>query len=124
MTFYEGIKRVIRPGGSIFWQTGYTQSRNNRSEIVPIDLISHHMFRSEPNPILLWDRIIWRYWGGHAFTKKFTNKHETVLWFVKPGEEPNFIVDAVREKSKPESTEGGRLVSILKWPEGAPVNLG
>ena len=100
MTFYEGIKRVIRPGGSIFWQTGYTQSRNNRSEIVPIDLISHHMFRSEPNPILLWDRIIWRYWGGHAFTKKFTNKHETVLWFVKPGEEPIFIVDAVREKSK------------------------
>ena len=26
--------------------------------------------------------------------------------------------------SKPESTEGGRLVSILKWPEGAPLNLG
>ena len=27
-------------------------------------------------------------------------------------------------KSYPESTEGGRLVSILKWPEGAPLNLG
>ena len=26
--------------------------------------------------------------------------------------------------AKPESTEGGRLVSILKWPEGAPLNLG
>ena len=26
--------------------------------------------------------------------------------------------------SNPESTEGGRLVSILKWPEGAPLNLG
>ena len=25
---------------------------------------------------------------------------------------------------KPESTEGGRLVSILRWPEGAPLNLG
>ena len=25
---------------------------------------------------------------------------------------------------KPESTEGGRLVSILKWQEGAPLNLG
>ena len=24
----------------------------------------------------------------------------------------------------PESTEGGRLVSILKWPEGALLNLG
>ena len=29
-----------------------------------------------------------------------------------------------RAKAKPESTEGGRLVSILKWPEGAPLNLG
>ena len=29
-----------------------------------------------------------------------------------------------RRARKPESTEGGRLVSILKWPEGAPLNLG
>ena len=24
----------------------------------------------------------------------------------------------------PESTEGGRRVSLLKWPKGAPLNLG
>ncbi len=24
----------------------------------------------------------------------------------------------------PESTEGGRRVSVLKWPKGAPLNLG
>ena len=94
------LKRIIRPGGSIFWQTGYTQSELNRSEIVPIDLLSYDLFRTEPNSLQLWDRIIWRYWGGHAFTKKFTNKHETLLWFVKPGAEPTFLVDAVREKSK------------------------
>ena len=33
-------------------------------------------------------------------------------------------VVTVQSLGKPESTEGGRLVSILKWPEGAPVNLG
>ena len=27
-------------------------------------------------------------------------------------------------KAKPESTEGGRRVSVLKRQEGAPVNLG
>ena len=27
-------------------------------------------------------------------------------------------------EAKPESTEGGRRVSILKWPEGALLNLG
>ena len=26
--------------------------------------------------------------------------------------------------TKPESTEGGRRVSVLKWPKGAPLNLG
>ena len=31
----------------------------------------------------------------------------------------NFAADP-----KPESTEGGRRGSVLKWPEGAPVNLG
>lgn len=50
--------------------------------------------------MLLRDRIIWRYWGGHAFKRKFTNKHETILWFVKPGAEPTFNVDDVRERSK------------------------
>lgn len=49
---------------------------------------------------MLWDRIIWRYWGGHAFTKKFTNKHETIMWYVKPGAEPIFYVDSVRERAK------------------------
>ena len=29
-----------------------------------------------------------------------------------------------RTTSKPESTEGGRRVSVLKRQEGAPVNLG
>ena len=33
-------------------------------------------------------------------------------------------IDADPSSPKPESTEGGRLVSILKWPEGAPLNLG
>ena len=94
------LKRVVRPGGSIFWQTGYTQGGGESREIVPIDLLSYQLFREEPDPFLLWDRIIWRYWGGHAFTRKFTNKHETIMWYVKPGSEPTFSADAVRERAK------------------------
>ena len=94
------MKRVVRPGGSIFWQTGYTQDDDSGPEIVPIDHLSHDLFRSDPHPFQLWDRIIWRYWGGHAFTKKFTNKHETIMWYVKPGAEPQFCVDEVREQAK------------------------
>ena len=94
------LKRVVRPGGSIFWQTGYTQSGGDSREIIPIDLLSYEIFQAQPNRFLLWDRIIWRYWGGHAFTRKFTNKHETIMWYVKPGDEPTFSVDAVRERAK------------------------
>ena len=94
------LKRVVRPGGSIFWQTGYTQDEGASREIIPIDLLSYEIFRAAPFPFLLWDRIIWRYWGGHAFTKKFTNKHETIMWYVKPGADPTFHVDAVRERAK------------------------
>ena len=94
------LKRVVRPGGSIFWQTGYTQSGGDSREIVPIDLLSYQFFQQESNRFLLWDRIIWRYWGGHAFTKKFTNKHETIMWYVKEGAEPDFSADAVRERPK------------------------
>ena len=41
-------------------------------------------------------------------------------------DEPDFRVDAHScvTHLKPESTEGGRRVSILKWPEGALLNLG
>ena len=91
---------MVRPGGSIFWQTGYTQSSGDSREIIPIDLLSYEFFRQNPNRFLLWDRIIWRYWGGHAFTKKFTNKHETIMWYVKQGAEPVFSADAVRERAK------------------------
>lgn len=94
------MKRVLRPGGSIFWQTGYTQDEDSPLGIIPIDYLSYDIFRGGAEPLALWDRIIWRYWGGHAFTKKFTNKHETILWFVKPGSEPTFCVDDVRERSK------------------------
>ena len=94
------LKRVVRPGGSIFWQTGYTMPDSNSQTILPLDLLAYPMFIQEPNPLQLWDRIIWRYFGGHAFRRKFTNKHESILWFVKPGAEPTFDVDAVRERSK------------------------
>lgn len=94
------LKRIIGPGGSIFWQTGYTQHPQQPSGILPIDTISYQLFIEEPDPFILWDRIVWRYWGGHAFTKKFTNKHETILWFVKSEDEPTFFVDQVRERSK------------------------
>lgn len=98
------LKRVLKPNGSLFWQTGYTQMENGfQGDIIPIDVVSYQFFRTEPNSLILWDRIIWRYFGGMAFKKKYTNRHETIFWFVKPHEEqvnPCFDVDCVRERSR------------------------
>lgn len=98
------IKRVLRSNGSAFWQTGYTQAQNGvPGDILPIDMLTYQCFKGNPYPTILWDRIIWRYFGGIAFKKKLTNKHETILWYVKPAgrtAEPCFDVDQIREKPK------------------------
>jgi adenine-specific DNA-methyltransferase len=98
------VKRTLKPNGSVFWQTGYTQNQAGLSgDLLPIDILTYDFFHSEPNLSILWDRVIWRYFGGMAFKKKLTNKHETILWYVKPDgrlAEPHFDVDQIREKSK------------------------
>lgn len=98
------IKRTLRSNGSAFWQTGYTQTQDGiPGDLLPIDMLTHQYFKGSPYPTVLWDRIIWRYFGGMAFKKKLTNKHETILWYVKPdgrAAEPCFDVGQIREKSK------------------------
>jgi len=92
-------KRILVPGGALFWQTGYTSER--QEYITPLDHLTFHLF--EKLGFRLKDRIIWRYWGGMAFKNKFTNKHETILWWIKPSRSINdskFNVFAVREATK------------------------
>lgn len=90
--------RTLLPGGSMFWQTGYTSETDAAEYIYPLDHLTFELFLE--SGFRLKDRIIWRYFGGMAFKKKFTNKHETILWWVKPGAETLFDVFPVREKSK------------------------
>ncbi|MBN2020768.1 MAG: site-specific DNA-methyltransferase [Sedimentisphaerales bacterium] len=91
--------RSLVPGGSLFWQTGYTTDQEEY--ITPLDHLTYHLFQKLG--FRLKDRIIWRYWGGMAFKAKFTNKHETILWWVKPGQsstQSKFDVFPVREATK------------------------
>ncbi|MEW6051299.1 MAG: DNA methyltransferase [Candidatus Zixiibacteriota bacterium] len=92
----DEMYRVLRPGGSLFWQTGYTSFDDNF--IYPIDHLTFHCFTNAG--FKLKDRIIWRYFGGMSFKQKFTNKHETILWWVKPGAECHFDVFPIRERSR------------------------
>jgi adenine-specific DNA-methyltransferase len=56
------MRRVLKPNGSLFWQTGYTDAPGGvEGDILPIDHLSYAFFREEPAPLVLWDRIVWRY---------------------------------------------------------------
>jgi DNA modification methylase len=92
-------RRTLVPGGALFWQTGYTTERGEY--ITPLDHLTLHLFQNLG--FRLKDRIIWRYWGGMAFKSKFTNKHETILWWVKRPHgtsKSKFNVFPVREATK------------------------
>jgi len=91
--------RSLVPGGSLFWQTGYTTDQEEY--ITPLDHLTFPLFQKLG--FRLKDRIIWHYWGSMAFKAKFTNKHETILWWVKPGRattQSKFDVFPIREATK------------------------
>lgn len=90
------ILRVLRPGGSICWQVGYHVENN---AIVPLDYLVFDAFRKlTPTPILR-NRIIWTFGHGQHCEKRFSGRHETLLWFTK-GDRYTFDLNAVRVKQK------------------------
>lgn len=94
------LYRVLKPGGSICWQTGYHVTN---SSIVPLDYLVYEAFTSKNNeftfPLVLRNRIIWTFGHGLNSTQRFSGRHETILWFTK-GDEYNFDIDSIRVPQK------------------------
>jgi adenine-specific DNA-methyltransferase len=90
------IMRVTRPGGSICWQIGYHVDDN---VVMPLDyLIFDAMRKLTPAPVLR-NRIIWTFGHGQHCEKRFSGRHETLLWFTK-GKDYLFNLDDVRVPQK------------------------
>lgn len=89
------IVRVTKDGGSICWQTGYHVTENS---IVPLD---YHVFEilRQFEEVRLRNRIVWHFGHGVHASKRFSGRHEVVLWFTK-GREFLFDLDAVRIQQK------------------------
>ena len=78
-------------------------------------------------PDRLENEIIWHYTGGGRSKKRFSRKHDVLLWYSK-GPKRIFNIDAVREPYKPTSgyAKGG-IVSkkgkkYMPHPDGTPVD--
>ena len=73
----EQAARVLKPGGSIYIVSGYTNLRHVLNALANTELkeINH---------------IIWKYNFGVYTSKKYISSHYHILFYVKPGGQPTF----------------------------------
>lgn len=89
------LVRVLRRGGSICWQVGHHVEDNI---VVPLDAVIYSVF-AKSKSIKLRNRIVWTFGHGLHCTRRFSGRHETVLWYTK-GDNYKFHLDAVRVPQK------------------------
>jgi adenine-specific DNA-methyltransferase len=89
------INRIIRTEGNVCWQVGYHVQSNS---ILPLDFAVFEVFR-EHTDLVLRNRIIWHFGHGTHAKKRFSGRHETLLWYGK-GHNSYFDIDSVRVPQK------------------------
>ncbi len=87
--------RVLKPTGNICWQVGFTKAGD---EIVPLDIVLYPIFKELG--MKLKNRIVWSFGHGMHARKRFSGRHETILWFSKDLASSYFDLDAVRVPQK------------------------
>lgn len=87
--------RLLSPEGSLCWQVGNHIAIDG--EVVPLDLALYPLFKQ--NGLKLRGRIVWHFEHGLHCTKRFSGRHETILWFTK-GDHYTFNLDPIRVPSK------------------------
>jgi adenine-specific DNA-methyltransferase len=90
----ERAARVLTGDGSICWQVG---NHVHRGEVFPLDAVLYPVFKRLG--LTLRNRIVWAFEHGLHATRRFSGRHETILWFTK-GDNYRFDVDPVRVPQK------------------------
>ena len=97
---FNDLYRIVKLGGSICWEVGYHISEKC---VVPLDYIVYEILTTQSQekeyPLVLRNRIIWTFGHGLNSTKRFSGRHETILWFTK-GAQSTFNLDCVRVPQK------------------------
>lgn len=96
----KDIYRVLKIGGSLCWQIGY---HITEQEVIPLDFYVYQVFSdysiNGENPLKLRNRIVWAFGHGLNPSKRFSGRHEIVMWFTK-GDAYLFDLDPVRVPQK------------------------
>lgn len=92
-TIAEAV-RLLNSKGSICWQVG---NHVDDGEVFPLDIILYRIFKD--HGLRLRNRIIWTFGHGLHCQKRFSGRHETILWFTKD-DDYTFNLDPIRIPSK------------------------
>lgn len=85
--------RVLNDRGSICWEVG----NHINEEVYPLDILLYPIFKKYG--LKLRNRIIWHFGHGLHASKRFSGRHETILWFTK-SDDYHFNLDPVRIPQK------------------------
>jgi adenine-specific DNA-methyltransferase len=89
------LVRALKDGGSLCWQVGH---HVQNGVVVPLDALVYPIFAAQQN-LFLRNRIVWTFAHGVHARRRFSGRHETILWLTK-GHEYHFNLDAVRVPQK------------------------
>ncbi len=87
--------RLLHPRGSICWQVGNHIAPGG--EVVPLDIVLYPIFKG--HGLVLRNRIVWHFGHGLHCGRRFSGRHETILWFTR-GDDYTFNLDPVRVAQK------------------------
>ena len=95
------VYRILNPGGSMCWQIGY---HVKNSTVLPLDYIINDIINRQLSDeirvgLVLRNRIVWTFGHGLNSSKRFSGRHEMILWYTK-GSEYVFDLDSVRVPQK------------------------
>jgi adenine-specific DNA-methyltransferase len=85
------LVRALKEGGSICWQVG---NHLKNGALIPLDAIVYSVFGLDKK-LTLRNRIIWTFGHGTHASKRFSARHESLLWFTK-GSQYYFDLDSIR----------------------------
>jgi adenine-specific DNA-methyltransferase len=86
--------RILKEDGSICWQVGnYVEN----GKVIPLDILLYPIF-SELK-MKMRNRIIWCFGHGLHTSKRFSGRHESIIWFSKT-DNYYYNLDAVRVPQK------------------------
>jgi len=93
-TIKEAV-RVLSDDGSICWQVGNHIGKDG--EVFPLDALIYII--GKKYGLKLRNRIIWHFGHGLHCTKRFSGRHETIVWFTKSNNY-TFNLDPIRVPQK------------------------